>query len=120
MTHSEDINNEFFVHHIDTLVITQQMYTEQEILQTYVAAWTSINLQETSARTTVTQKKNKTAQYIHYLKPDESPEKCNMIVFNTSAHINIYQAEAVCQFTANSTSANSTGWNCLPIRIKIQ
>ena len=27
----------------------------------------------------------------------------------------IYQAEVVCQFTANST-----GWNCLPIRIKIQ
>ena len=37
MTHSEYINNEFFVHHIDTLVITQQMYTEQEILQTYAA-----------------------------------------------------------------------------------
>ena len=33
MRRSEDINNEFFVHHIDTLVITQRMYTEQEILQ---------------------------------------------------------------------------------------
>ena len=34
MRRSEDIHNEFFVHHINTLVITQRMYmyTEQEIL----------------------------------------------------------------------------------------
>ena len=29
-----------------------------------------------------------------------------------------YQAEVVCQFTANSPAANSTGWSCLPIRFK--
>ena len=28
------------------------------------------------------------------------------------------QAEVVCQFTANSPAANSTGWSCLPIRFK--
>ena len=40
---SKDINNESFVHHIDTLVITQRMYmysvhlyTEQEILHTHL------------------------------------------------------------------------------------
>ena len=27
-------------------------------------------------------------------------------------------AEVVCQFTANSPAANSTGWSCLPIRFK--
>ena len=27
-------------------------------------------------------------------------------------------AELVCQFTANSPTANSTGWSCLPIRFK--
>ena len=29
-----------------------------------------------------------------------------------------YQVEVVCQFTANSPAANSTGWSCLPIRFK--
>ena len=28
------------------------------------------------------------------------------------------QTEVVCQFTANSPAANSTGWSCLPIRFK--
>ena len=27
-----------------------------------------------------------------------------------------YQAEVVCQFTASSQAANSTGWSCLPIQ----
>ena len=36
-----------------------------------------------------------------------------------STFSNVHQTEVVCQFTANSTPANSTGWNCLPIRIKI-
>ena len=27
-----------------------------------------------------------------------------------------YQAEVVCQFTASSPAANSTGWSCLPIQ----
>ena len=30
-----------------------------------------------------------------------------------------HQAEVVGEFTANSPSANSSGWNCLPIPIKI-
>ena len=80
-------NNEFFVYHIDTQVITQRKCIQNRRFSkhiSYVAAWTSFNLQETSARTTVTQKKNKMAQYIHYLKPDESPEKCNMIVLQAS------------------------------------
>ena len=29
-----------------------------------------------------------------------------------------YQAKVVCQFTASSPAANSTGWSCLPIRFK--
>ena len=30
--------------------------------------------------------------------------------------LQINQAEVVCQFTASSPAANSTGWSCLPIR----
>ena len=53
-------SNEFFVYHIDTQVITQRKCIQNRRFSkhiSYVAAWTSFNLQETSARTTVTQKK---------------------------------------------------------------
>ena len=82
-------NNGYFVHHIDTQVITQQKCIQNRRYYkhiSYVAAWTSINLQETSARTTVTQKKNKTAHYIHYLKPDSREMQHDRV---TSEHINI-------------------------------
>ena len=72
-------NNEFFVYHIDTQVITQRKCIQNRRFYkhiSYVAAWTSINLQETSARTTVTHKKR--------IKRPKSPEKCNMIVLQAS------------------------------------
>ena len=63
------------------------MYTEQEILQTHLLC-SCLNIIQSAGNISKdnsnTEKKNKTAQYIHYLKPDESPEKCNMIVLQAS------------------------------------
>ena len=80
---SEDINNEFFVHHTDTLVITQRMYTEQDspnICSCLNINQSAGNISKDNSNT----HKNKTAYYNNYLKPDESPEKCNMIVLQAS------------------------------------
>ena len=47
------------------------------------------------------------------------PQGQPFVLFTTIFQVRCgYQARVVCQFTANSPAANSTGWSCLPIRFK--
>ena len=62
------------------------MYTEQEILQTHLLC-SCLNINQSAgniSKDNSNTEKNKTAQYIDYLIPDESPEKCDMIVLQAS------------------------------------
>ena len=65
----------------------KKMYAEQEILQTHVLCTCSgLNINQSAGNiskgnSNTEKKENGLIYSIHYLKPDESPEKCNMIVY---------------------------------------
>ena len=63
----------------------KKMYAEQEILQTHVLC-SGLNINQSAGNiskgnSNTEKKENGLIYSIHYLKPDESPEKCNMIVY---------------------------------------